>query len=60
MGISGISSGAQQVAQTTQVMNELLKMAVSADQELSGKLVRMSAESKVAAGDTGSRIDAQA
>lgn len=60
MEISSIGSGMDQVTRSTQVMSDLLKMAVSANQEQGNKLVKMSAESMVAEGDVGAQVDVEA
>lgn len=59
MDISAVGSGMDQITRSTQVMGDLLKMAVSETQELGNKMIKISAESKVAAGELGSRVDVQ-
>ena len=60
MEISAAGSGMDHISRSTQVMSDLLKMAVSADQELGHKLINMNAESKLAEGDLGAQLDVEA
>ena len=54
------STGSEQVARSAQAMNDILKMAVDSNQELSGKLVKMTAEQKVSQAQQENTVDFRA
>lgn len=60
MEISSMNSAMQQVAQSTQAINQVLKNAAETDQELSGKLIKMSVDSRVSGEAFESKVDFQA